>query len=584
MKTIFSYSIILIVAAVFVYSCSDKFLEIPAQNALSESNLTDQNGIEAALIAAYSMLDGFANNGNPWGGQQSNYLWGDILSDDAYKGSEPTDFPDWEVFEKFTWQPSFNELNNKFTADYEGIARANAAIKLAQSGEISDDVKNRIIGEGRFLRAHFHFDAYKMFKYIPYYTEEDEDYKKSNQTEGGEFIDPIDNIIADFQAAADALPLTQSQVGRVTKEGALAYLGKAYLYNKQYAEAKAALDQVVNGTTYKLQDCYHSVFSVPGENGDKSGRESLFSYQASVNDGSSDGQNANHLERLTFAHGGSPFGCCGVRQPSQNLVNAYKVDSDGLPLFDSFNDTELSPSDPVDPRLDWVVARPGVPVLNYYKEGEDGENSLAYSTGWVRAPAYGGPYSNKKVMYHYGQDEESTVGWVNTHLSALNVHLLRMADVILMLAEAEVELNNLERARELVNMVRDRASNCAQGPPNDLSTFMVPIDDPSITWANYQVGTYDNAWTDKEYARRAVQWERRLELAMEGHRFFDLRRWGIAKEVMNKYMAEEVSRRSYLANYQQYQDKHDLYPLPQIQLDLSKKGGVQQLKQVPGWN
>jgi starch-binding outer membrane protein, SusD/RagB family len=570
--------IIIVTAIVGNYSCKDEFLEVPPQNSLNLVTLGNEQGINASLISAYSMLDGWnADWGNgPWGGQGSNWLFGDVMSDDAYKGTEPTDGAQWEAMELFIWSPLDGDLDVKFRTDYEAINRANTTLRLLASTEgLSEDFINNITGEAKFLRAHYHFDLYKIFKHIPYYTEADEDYKKSNTTEAGDYIDPIGNIIADFQAAADLLPETQDQVGRVTKGAAYAYLGKAYLYNKQYAEAKAAFDVVVNSGLYGLQDCYHTIFSVAGENGVGGKRESLLAFQASSGDGSDDAQNANFPDRLTFPHAGSPFGCCGFRQPSQNLVNAYKVDANGLPLFDTFNDDVLTNSDPVDPRLDWVVARPGVPVLNW---------EVPYSETWVRAPGYAGVFSNKKNLYYANSGQEGTgATWVPTQLSQLNVQLLRYADVLLMLAEAEVELNNLSRALELVNMVRTRAANCAQGPmQGDPAKIAVDIDDPSITWATYRVEPY-SSFSSQDYARDAVRFERRLELAMEGHRFFDLRRYGIAKEVMNAYMAVEKSRRSYIEKSPGYQDKHDLYPLPQNQIDLSSKAKVPQLKQNPLW-
>jgi tetratricopeptide (TPR) repeat protein len=568
MKKLIAIGTFLVLSAVVIYSCSDEFLEIPTQNALSQDNLTDASGIDAALIATYSMLDGWNGNGNPWGGAQSNYLWGDIMSDDAYKGSEPTDFPDWEVLEKLTWQATHGELNNKFLSDYEGISRANAAINLATDGDLGDADRDRIIGEARMLRGHFHFDLYKVFKNVPYYSETDTDFKKPNTDGSGNYVDILPDIIADFEAAAASLPASQAEVGRVTQASAYAYLGKAYVWAGQWAQAKAALDNVVDASAYGFQNCYHEPFSVSTENGG----EGLLTYQATVNDGTGGGENGNHLERLTFAHGGSPFGCCGVRQPSQNLVNAYKVDANGLPLFDTFNDADLTAADPVDPRLDWVVAREGVPLLNY---------DIPYTTGWVRSPAYGGPYSNKKVMYEQGKGEGSTVGWVGTQLSALNVHLLRYADAVLLLAEAEAQLGNLARATELVNQVRQRAGNCAQGPATG---FAVPIDDASITWATYSVGTYTSDFADLATAMQAIRWERRLELAMEGHRFFDLRRWGIAEATMNEYLAVEQTKRAYLTGYESYDPaKHSLYPLPSVQIELSSVAGEPQLKQNPGW-
>ena len=569
--------LITILGAVMIggtYSCKDKFLDVAPQNSLNQATLGSEDGINAVLISAYAMLDGWDGSG-PWG-QGSNWIYGDIVSDDAYKGSSPDDGVNTEGTELFIWTPTDPDLDSKFIADYEAISRSNSTLRLLKKTDgLSDDFRKRIEGEARLLRGHFHFDLYKVFKNIPFYAEDDLDFKKANFDEAGNYINPINKIIADFEAAAELLPTKQAQVGRATQGTAYAYLGKAYLYNKQYAEAKAAFDQVVNSGVYDLQDCYHSIFSVPEENGVNGKRESLLAFQASSSDGASDAQNANYTDRLTFPHGGSPFGCCGYRQPSQNLVNAYKVDDNGLPLFDTFNDTELTSSDVVDPRLDWVVCRPGVPVLNW---------DVAYSTAWVRAPNYAGPFSNKKNIYYQGMEEDGIgASWVPADLSQLNVQILRYSDVLLMLAEAEVELNNLSRAMELVNMVRTRAGNCAQGPmQSDYKKVAVPIDDSGITWATYRVNPY-TSFPDQDYARKAVRFERRLELAMEGQRFFDLRRYGIAKQVMNDYMAVEKTRRSYIAKSPGYQDKDDLFPLPQQEIDLSRKGNVPQLKQNPGW-
>jgi hypothetical protein len=235
---------------------------------------------------------------------------------------------------------------------------------------------------------------------------------------------------------------------------------------------------------------------------------------------------------------------------------------------------KLAASEPVDPRLDFVVARVGVPVLDW---------DIAYSVDWVRAPSYGGEFSNKKIMYNQA-DPVSSVGWTNTQLSGINIQLIRYADVLLMLAEAEVELGNLDRARELVNMVRERAGNCAQGPVG--TTWVNDIDAASITWANYEVGLYPS-FASADYARMAVRWERRLELGMEGHRFFDLRRWGIAEQTLDAYVTYEIAYRpqysKYNANGGYQSPRHDLYPIPQQQIDLSAVEGVPQIKQNPGY-
>jgi starch-binding outer membrane protein, SusD/RagB family len=568
--------VVLFATVLAAYSCKEEFLDVPPQNSLNKSTLGSEAGVDAALISAYSMLDGWnADWGNgPWGGQGSNWAWSDVTSDDAYKGTQADDGLEWENVENFIWNPQDGNLDVKFRTDYEAIARANSVLTLISEIEgLDPDFAAQKTAEAKFLRAHYHFDLYKMFKYVPYYTEEDIDFKKPNVSENGDFIDPLPNIIADFQAAADVLPETQDAVGRATKGAALAYLGKAYLYNKQWTEAKAAFDAVVAGGVYSLQDCYHTIFSVAGENGSGGKRESLLAFQATVGDGTDDAQNSNFPDRLTFPHAGSPFGCCGFRQPSQNLVNAYKVDANGLPMIATFNNADLTASDPVDPRLDWVVCRDGVPVLNW---------DVPYNSTWVRAPSYAGPYSNKKILYYKGAGQGGTASWVPTQLSSLNVQLLRYADVLLMLAEAEVELNNLARATELVNMIRTRAGNCAQGP---IDKVTVPIDDASTTWANYDVQPYPATFADQATAREAVRFERRLELAMEGHRFFDLRRYGFdyAKAILDAYQNVEETKRSHIAKSPGFQQKNMLYPIPQNQIDLSSKAGIPQLKQTEGW-
>jgi len=359
--------------------------------------------------------------------------------------------------------------------------------------------------------------------------------------------------------------VTQAQVGRATKGAAQAYLGKLHLYKQEWAAAKTQLDAVVNSGNYDLSPCFHDIFTSAGENG----VEHIFSIQASVNDGSGGSENGNFADRLNHPHGGSPFGCCGFHQPSDNLVNAHKVDANGLPMFDSYNESNVTIGDLVDPRLDLQVGRDDVP---FYKWGN-------HAPAWIRNRSWAGPFSQKKIIHT--DEEKSSVGWSPVQLSNVNIPIIRYADVLLMLAEAEVELGNLERAREIINMLRTRAAGCAQGPDGDMTT---DINDPGITWASYAVGTYDDSWTDASAARTAVRHERRIEMALEGHRMFDLRRWGIAADVINnQYLPMEKTRRNYLEASGGYQSKHDLYPLPSVQIELSKVEGTAMMQQNPGY-
>ena len=561
-KFLSSFSALLCAGLLF-FSCSDDFLNAPPQGALDAGTLANEAGVDASLISAYSLLDGWANSWgyvSPWPASGSNWIWGSVMSDDAHKGSEAGDQGLTEELELYQWQPGNSFFNDKFKIIYDGISRVNATINLANSVEGLDaNFKQKVLAEAQFLRAHYHFEGYKMWQNIPYYDETDKEYRKSNQG------DATVNLQADLEAAIAGLPLTQSQVGRATKGAAQSYLGKLLLFKGDFMGAKAQFDAVVGSGTYALSPCFKDIFSTAGENGS----EMIFSYQNSVNDGTGGGDNGNFGDRLNFPHGGSPFGCCGFHQPTQNLVNAHRTDASGLPLFDTFNEGLLADGENVDPRLDLTVGRDGIPFLGHG----------THEPAWIRARSFSGPFSPKKFSYEPG--ENSNVGWVSTQLSPINFPIIRYADVLLMLAEAEVELGNLERARTLVNMIRTRAGACAQGADGSI-TGITAADGAAV--ATNLVGTYDDAWSDASFARDAVRYERRIELALEGQRFFDLRRWGIAMQVMNKYMDEEAPRRTaYLTNAGRYQAKHDLYPLPTVQIELSKIDGEAMIVQNPGY-
>jgi hypothetical protein len=180
----------------------------------------------------------------------------------------------------------------------------------------------------------------------------------------------------------------------------------------------------------------------------------------------------------------------------------------------------------------------------------------------------------------------------------VNIHLFRYADLLLMLAEAEVESGSLENARAIVNQIRARAAVKAQGTgcspaltvscTSDRALLTVPINDPSITWATYQIGQYTVPWTDQAAARTSVRFERRLELAMEGQRFFDLRRWGIAETMLNAYLngmagGAEKTRRAQLASSETFVARHNLFPIPDLQIQLSTVNGKSALTQNTGW-
>ncbi len=593
-------AVVAVLAGATLYGCKD-FLNSTAapQGTLDESTLRNQAGVEGTLIAAYRQLDCTTTSG-AWGCAVSNWAFGSATSDDAYKGSEATDQPPVDQLEQFHWSTPDAQgyINDKWRAMYEGVVRANSTLRLVKqvAPQLLPSDANGIKGEALFLRAHYHFEAYRMWGNVPYYREDDTDYRKANETKAQVVAD----LLRDLDTAIALLPTTprKGQVGRATKWTAKAYKGRVQVYAGDFAGALTTLRDVKNNGPYALEPSFDRVWT--GFKQYENGPETIFAYQASVNDGEPNGNNSNFGERLNFPHSGSPFGCCGFHQPSQNLVNFYAVDANGLPISsssatwnaNSANFTATNNTVAVDPRLDWTVGRDGVPYKDWGPHDQ----------GWIRSPAYGGRYSPKKNVHESASGAQSTVGWTNTQLNSVNIHIFRYADLLLMLAEAEVEAGSLENARAIVNQIRARAGAKAQGcgytASNNVqatypqcagdSRIAVPINDPSITWATYQVGQYLIPWTNQATARQAVRDERRLELAMEGQRFFDLRRWGIADQVLNAYIngvagGSEKARRLQLGNAEPFTSKHFLYPIPDLQIQLSTVNGTSTLKQNPGW-
>ena len=605
----------LIIASAVLYGCND-FLSNAAnpQGTLNSQSLANAAGVEGSLIAAYRALEWNNGVGGAWGNAASNWVWGSVASDDAYKGSEASDQPPINDIEAYHWSTADAEsyLIDKWRGAYEGVVRANATLRLlkevttSNAGALSTADVNGITGEALFLRAHYHFEAYRMWGNIPYYKEDDTDFRKAN----GDTTAALTAILADLDSAIKVLPTTarKGQVGRATQWTAKAYKGRVQVYKASSTKAAAdwtaarttLLDVRTNGP-FALETSFDRVWGALNQNG----TETILAYQASANDGEPSGNNSNYGERLNFPHSGSPFGCCGFHQPAQNLVNFYKVDAAGLPLSISapttwntqntvFDATAANIAQAVDPRLDWTVGRDGVPFKDWG----------THAAGWIRAPAYGGRYSPKKNIDEKAANAESSVGWVPTQLNNVNIHIFRYADALLMLAEADVETNDLPGALAIVNQVRTRAGVRAQGCgyrsdiANDKvetkwpqclndARMAVPLNDASITWATYRVSNY-GAFASQAVAREAVRTERRLELGMEGQRFFDLRRYGTAATELNAYLngvggGNEKARQAYLPAAEAFAAKHRWYPIPPIQIELSKVGGQNRLVQNPGW-
>ncbi|GAB3959966.1 RagB/SusD family nutrient uptake outer membrane protein [Spirosoma harenae] len=551
-------------------SCDKAYLDRSTYGTLDAMTLANKNGIESLLIGAYAVLDGYSvgtTTIGSWSSAASNWIYGSIAGGDAHKGSTGTDQPEINTIENYTPIPTNGFFSDKWKAVYEGITRANIVLKtMPDAPDISAADRKRIEGEARFLRAHYQFEAKKMWNQVPFIDETMTDFQVPNvKVNVANNQDIWPKIQADLQFAYDNLPELQGAVGRVNKWAAGAMLGKCLLFQKKYAEAKTVLEQVYQrgtnplGVKYGLLDSYQDNFNAATKNS----KESVFAVQNSVNDGAT-AANANYGDVLNAPYGG-PFDCCGFFQPSQDLVNSYKVSATGLPNVDTYNTNPVTSDEGIaitdaftpyagllDSRLDWTVGRRGIPYLDY---------GLHQGISWQRDQAYGGPYNTKKTVYYKAQKGALTDAsfWAST-VTAINVNLIRFADVILWLAECEVEAGGLTKARAYVNEVRARAAKPSSWVMKDGTTTPA---------ANYKVGLYEQAWPDQVTARKAVHFERKLELGMEGHRFFDLVRWGEAEATINKYLQYESTIRTYLAGAKFIAGKHEYFPIPQRQIDLS---------------
>jgi hypothetical protein len=572
MRKIFIFLTIIIAS-----SCGDQFLDKKPQGQYNPDIIKTPAGIEGALTGAYAILDGIGTSGvTSWHGAVSNWIFGSVVSDDAYKGSDAGDQPEQTFMERYVWLTTNTHIYGKWRTLYDGIARANDVLKtLPDVTGLAEDRKLQIQAEARFLRGHYHFEAKKMWGNISYIDEQLWDPNNPGSVLVPNTEDAWPKIEADFQYASENLPETQSQAGRPTKYAALAYLAKCHMYQgfpkgvpnvAHLTSAKEALIKVVNSGKYRLTDNYHDNFAAETRNN----AESIFEIQYSVT--AADGSGGNQGDELTYMYPNGPGGCCGFFQASQNLVNAFKTDAKGMPLIKTFNDEDVkndegllssAPFDPytgtLDSRLDWTVGRRGIPFIDW---------GVHPGRFWIRDQSYAGPYSSKKQIV--SKAESGKTG--NPRLSTNNYRLIRYSNVLLWLAECEVELGNLEKAREYVNMIRKRAAN----PDGFVKT------DAGKPAANYIVGLYTSAWTDGIAARDAVRFENRLEFAMEGHRYFELVRWGIAVEVLNKYLDKEKSLRTFLSGAK-FEEKHNAYPIPQQAIVYSTKNGTATLIQNPGY-
>lgn len=545
-------------------SCND-FLDYTPTAVVNEDKAFSDP--EKMVNSAYAML------GDCWYSYPFN-LWpyGDLASDDCLKGgggTGDTGYHDIEVWSSLT--STRGELDELWYRLFSAVSRCNRAlVSLEENGNnvLGEQTTTEREAEVRLLRAHFYFKLISVFRQVPWIDEQVYKDKATEKTPNTQYTyeQLFGKVIDDFQFAYDHLPEKQREGGRANKIAAAAYLAKCYLslawgdgyeatdgvnhINKEYMQKVVDYTDVVKSSGYGYLEDYGDIF-LPEH---KNSKESIFAVQAS--DYSEDHTRYGRANRSNTLNGCWGIWSCGwdFHKPSQNLVNAYKT-RNGLPEFNDYNDSDEYPingkptAQKWDPRLFHTV---GMPTFPYKYEAE-----YTLTKANSRTPNTYGYYTSMKEVPQRSKGESYNRPW---QAFDMNDYVIRYTDVMLMRAEALIELDRLSEARNIINDIRQRAKNSMK----------------HIEYAADQcdIALYPESYfQDKETARKCLRWERRLELGMEGSRFFDLRRWGIASKTLNDYFkteAKDVYDGQPYAEY--YKDAHftpgknEFWPIPYNQL------------------
>lgn len=523
-----------IVALTGLCSCSD-MLDREPEGQFTASQLDDES-IEGLLAAAYGGLQAhFFGNNEAFAGPITNWIF-DVRSDDAYKGGGGISMEaNIHQLEVSNIQSDNASVFNKWQNNFYAISRCNNAIKAVNAASVGD--KANLLAQLRTLRCYFYFDLMRCFDKIPYFTEED----NPNEATTDQYTrDQIwDMLKADLAQAYLDLPEEQNAPGKFNRYVAAALMAKVSAQTSDWPNVEKYAGYVTASGRYQLYPNFLDMSKVEFNNQ----YESILAIQFST---ANNAANINwcNLLNTTYSDGNLYGNGDDFFLASQNLVNAYRTDADGLPYLDGAPDDRNVTTDfdgNVDPRVDFTVGRIGMPFRSH-----------TYNMQWTRAYDVYGEYSGKKCMI--SPESPLMVQGFPWGASPLNFCLIRYADVMLLRAEALIEQGKgLDEARTLINEVRAKAAR-------SVDASYTPVDcNPTI--ASYKVGQYPAADWDQARARKAVRTERRLELAMEGQRWFDLVRWGNAVETMNAYYRTEGVLRPYLASASMSADE-TYFPVP----------------------
>jgi len=563
----------IILAGMMVLSLSNckKFLDVKPQGAITESDLATPDNVDGLVIAAYAW---YPHEGTL--GQKMTPWLADIKSDDAYKGggglSDQTPWYQMEVFSLVTAAVGNND--GVWYGQYQGISRCNTALRALNKIDVSAyPLKKQRIAEVKFLRGYYYLQTKRWYRWIPYYDEnvsQDSIPKISNHSDTAKSdLYLWNDIYQDFASAMNDLPTSQTDKGRPTKYAAEAELVNVLMWmgyeedannkvvnvNKTVlSQALPLIDDILNSNKYSLTPDYGNNFEFSEDNLTP---ESIFEWQYTHNDGTPNG-NLDGGTPLNAPWWPPYFSCCDFHKASYNMVNAFRVDANGLPLFDTFNQAEITDkntyfaSNTWDPRIGHSVAIPGLP-WKY-------QQNLLYDSSGSRDPGNYGYFNSLKENVEAGSPGLVNLFWM---WNSKNETAIRLDRIKLFKAEILIQLDRESEALPIINEIRQRAA---------ASTGMLKFSDGTAT-LDYNVGTYQDGvnctWTH-DFAWNALVWEDRLEFAMEGERWYDLVRWGIAEPVLNAYFAAETPRgRPWLKDGHFKAGRDEYMPIPQPQMNYS---------------
>lgn len=419
-------------------------------------------------------------------------LWiGEIASDNSIAGGESvTDTKGLHEIDEMTHGAVNNELRSVFRWYYAGVTRANYLLEPKTNG-VEFTGKDVILAEAKFLRAYYYFQLVKFFGDVPLIVDERLGVDEVTNIDRTPASEVYEQIEQDLKDAAEVLNWTNPIKGHVDKGAALSLLGKVYLYQDKFPESAAALDQVINSGNYQLLTDYTTLFSVSNEGHS----ETVFDIEYSGLEGGS-------YDCLICLEGNAAVGFQGIRfyeGPVYGDGNSYNLPTQDL--YDAY--------DPSDVRRDASILD-----IDAFIAAQPNPDDITYGIG---GGGHTGYYNNKYIK------RQGEIGLPDNDLtSPVNYRAIRYADVLLMAAEAHNRSGNDGTALTYVNQVRTRAGlNALNSGGSALTT--------------------------------AIWNERRLELAGEGHRFFDLVRTGQAANEIDAFVS----------------GKHELFPLPQVEIDLA---------------